>query len=66
MHHGGPYPASAHGYFTSIGTRCIYRFVRPVCFQGWPQSQLPEELRDSNPRGIMRLQEGVLTRDPVA
>ncbi|MCB1079408.1 MAG: aldehyde dehydrogenase (NADP(+)), partial [Verrucomicrobiae bacterium] len=53
MHHGGPYPATAHSYFTSIGTRCIYRFVRPVCFQGWPQSQLPEELRDDNPRGIL-------------
>ncbi|MBL9153809.1 MAG: aldehyde dehydrogenase (NADP(+)) [Verrucomicrobiales bacterium] len=65
MHHGGPYPASSHSFFTSIGTRCIERFVRPVCFQGWPQSQLPEELRDDNPRGILRLQEGVLTRDPV-
>lgn len=66
MHHGGPYPAASHSHFTSIGTRCIYRFVRPVCFQGWPQDQLPEELRDANPRGILRLQEGVLTRDPVA
>ncbi len=66
MHHGGPYPATAHSYFTSIGTRCIYRFVRPLCFQGWPQSQLPAELRDDNPRGIQRLVDGEYTRDPIA
>ncbi len=66
MHHGGPYPASAHSYFTSIGTRCIYRFVRPLCYQGWPQSQLPAELRDDNPRGILRLVDGEYTRDPIA
>lgn len=65
MHHGGPYPATAHSYFTSIGTRCIDRFVRPLCFQGWPQSQLPEELQDTNPRGILRLVEGEYTKDPV-
>ncbi|MCB1061622.1 MAG: aldehyde dehydrogenase (NADP(+)) [Verrucomicrobiae bacterium] len=65
MHHGGPYPASAHSYFTSIGTRCIYRFVRPLCFQGWPQSQLPEDLRDENPRGILRMVDGTYTRDPI-
>ncbi|MCB1228888.1 MAG: aldehyde dehydrogenase (NADP(+)) [Verrucomicrobiae bacterium] len=65
MHHGGPYPATAHSYFTSIGTRCIQRFVRPLCFQGWPQSQLPEELRDDNPRGILRLVDGEYTRDAI-
>ena len=65
MHHGGPYPATAHSFFTSIGTRCIQRFVRPLCFQGWPQSQLPEELRDDNPRGILRLVDGEYTRDAI-
>lgn len=65
MHHGGPYPATAHSYFTSIGTRCIYRFVRPLCYQGWPQSCLPPELKDSNPLGIIRLVDGVRTDKAV-
>lgn len=66
MHHGGPYPATGHSHFTSIGTRCIYRFVRPVCYQNWPQSRLPVELKDQNPRGILRLVDGERTRAPVA
>ena len=45
MHHGGPYPAATHSYFTSIGNHSIYRFVKPVCFQGFPDSALPEQLR---------------------
>ena len=58
MHHGGPYPATTHSHFTSVGTNAIYRFVRPVCYQGFPQSALPEELRDDNPRGIWRMENG--------
>ncbi len=65
MHHGGPYPAATHSFFTSIGTGSIYRFVRPVCFQGFPDDCLPEALQNSNPRHSMRLVDGVLTRDPV-
>ncbi len=58
MHHGGPYPATTHHHFTSVGTNAIYRFVRPVCFQDFPQSALPEELRDGNSRGIRRMVDG--------
>jgi 2,5-dioxopentanoate dehydrogenase len=54
MHHGGPYPATTDSKFTSVGTAAIYRFTRPVCYQNAPQALLPEELRDSNPRGIWR------------
>lgn len=61
MHHGGPYPATAHSFFTSIGTRCLLRFVRPVCYQNWPDAQLPEALRNANPRGLMRLVDGERT-----
>jgi NADP-dependent aldehyde dehydrogenase len=43
----------------------ILRFVRPVCFQGFPQQALPEELQDSNPLGIWRLLDGRFTRDPI-
>jgi len=62
MHHGVPYPATCHSHFTSIVTRCIQRFVRPVCYQNWPQEALPEELRDANPRGVWRLVDGERTR----
>lgn len=65
MHHGGPYPAASHSFFTSIGTRCIQRFVRPVCYQNWPNSQLPLALQDENPRGVWRLIDGERTRDEV-
>ncbi len=58
MHHGGPYPAASHSFFTSIGTASIYRFVRPVCYQGFPDDCLPESLRDANERGATRLVDG--------
>jgi len=45
MHHGGPYPATTHSYFTSIGHQSIYRFTKPVCFQGFPKSCLPDQLK---------------------
>ena len=44
MHHGGPYPATTHSYFTSIGQHSIYRFTKPVCMQGFPASCLPSQL----------------------
>ena len=56
MHHGGPYPATTHSFFTSIGTRGIYRFVRPLCYQGWPDKLLPKELQNNNPRGVRRME----------
>ena len=55
LHHGGPYPATTHSFFTSVGTAAIYRYVRPVCFQGFPDAALPEELREANPRRVRRL-----------
>jgi NADP-dependent aldehyde dehydrogenase len=65
MQHGGPYPATTDARSTSVGTAAIERFARPVCYQDFPQSALPEELRDPNPRGIWRLVDGNLTRDPA-
>lgn len=55
MHHGGPYPATTHSGFTSIGPAAIHRFVKPVCYQNFPDAALPAELREANPRGITRL-----------
>jgi NADP-dependent aldehyde dehydrogenase len=65
MHHGGPWPATTDPRATSVGTAAILRFARPVCFQDVPDGALPEELRDANPRGIWRLVDGQLTKDPL-
>ncbi|MCJ8209192.1 aldehyde dehydrogenase (NADP(+)) [Mucilaginibacter sp. RS28] len=54
MVHGGPYPATSDARTTSVGTGAIYRFTRPVCYQGMPQALLPDELKDGNPLGIWR------------
>ena len=45
--HGGPYPATTAPSTTSVGTAAIFRFLRPVAFQGFPQGLLPAELRDA-------------------
>lgn len=55
MHHGGPYPATTHSGFTSIGPAAIYRFTKPVCYQNFPDAALPPELQEANPRRILRL-----------
>jgi 2,5-dioxopentanoate dehydrogenase len=65
MQHGGPYPATTAAGTTSVGTGAIRRFVRPVCLQDYPAELLPEELRDENPRGILRQVNGQYTRDAI-
>ncbi|MFY9152670.1 MAG: aldehyde dehydrogenase (NADP(+)) [Prolixibacteraceae bacterium] len=63
MVHGGPYPATTAPQSTSVGTGAIKRFVRPVCFQDFPQSVLPEQLKDNNPLNIWRMVNGEMTKD---
>lgn len=58
MTHGGPYPATSDGRSTSVGTRAISRFARPVCYQNFPEAALPDELKDANPIGLWRLVDG--------
>ena len=55
MNHGGPYPATTDSRFTAVGTDAVKRFVRPVAYQNFPASLLPDELKDGNPLGIWRL-----------
>lgn len=55
MQHGGPFPATTDSRFSSVGTDAIKRFVRPVAFQNFPDSLLPDELKESNPLKIWRL-----------
>ena len=58
MVHGGPFPSTTFTGSTSVGTSAIYRFTRPLCFQGFPHNLLPDELKDDNPLGIMRKMDG--------
>lgn len=65
MNHGGPYPATTDVRFTSVGSAAILRFARPVCYQNLPDPLLPEPLKNANPLKLLRLVNGVPTRDPL-
>ncbi len=60
--HGGPFPATSDSRFTSVGMSAIERFLRPVCYQGFPDELLPEALQYDNPRGLWRLTDGELSQ----
>ena len=57
MQHGGPFPSTTDSRFTSVGTDAVKRFVRPVAFQNFSDSLLPDELKEANPLGIWRLRD---------
>ncbi|GAC1664850.1 MAG: aldehyde dehydrogenase (NADP(+)) [Candidatus Acidiferrum sp.] len=63
--HGGPYPASTDSRTTSVGAQAIFRFVRPVCYQDFPDAALPPELQNANPLRIWRTLDSIWTRDPA-
>jgi NADP-dependent aldehyde dehydrogenase len=64
--HGGPYPATSDGgRTTSVGTRALGRWARPVCYQGFADGLLPLELQNANPLGVARMVNGQVTRDPI-
>lgn len=60
MQHGGPFPATTDSRFGSVGPDAIKRFVRPVSFQNYPDELLPNELKESNPLGVIRVVDGVI------
>ena len=64
QHHGGQWPASST-QTTSVGLDAIYRFVRPVAFQNFPDSQLPPALQNSNPFAIERKVNGERSREEL-
>ncbi|HYQ52870.1 MAG TPA: aldehyde dehydrogenase (NADP(+)) [Pseudomonas sp.] len=66
MVHGGPYPATSDARGTSVGTLAIDRFLRPVCFQNYPDELLPPALQNANPLGISRLVDGEMLRSSLA
>lgn len=63
MVHGGPFPATSDSRTTSVGSRAIERFLRPVCYQNAPASLLPTAVADGNPERLWRRIDGELTRD---
>lgn len=58
--HGGPYPATTAPATTSVGAAAAFRFLRPVAYQGFPDSLLPDGLKDANPLGIQRRVDGAV------
>ena len=54
MNHGGPFPATGHPGFTSVGIPAsISRFSALYSYDNVRQHRLPPELRDQNPTGAM-------------
>lgn len=62
MQHGGPFPSTTDSRYTSVGTSAILRFVRPFCFQNFPNELLPDALKEENPLGIWRKVNGLLAK----
>jgi NADP-dependent aldehyde dehydrogenase len=60
MVHGGPYPATADGRSTSVGSMAIERFLRPVSYQDLPDALLPAALKTENPLRLNRRLDGAL------
>lgn len=58
--HGGPFPATSAPATTSVGSRAIERFLRPVAYQNIPDELLPAEIRLSNPLDIPQRIDGHL------
>ncbi|WP_460156525.1 aldehyde dehydrogenase (NADP(+)) [Pseudomonas sp. S2_H10] len=58
MVHGGPFPATSDARSTSVGTAAILRFLRPVCYQDFPDALLPTALKHGNPLQLRRLLDG--------
>jgi NADP-dependent aldehyde dehydrogenase len=58
MVHGGPFPATSDARTTSVGTAAILRFLRPVCYQDFPDALLPAALKHGNPLQLRRLLDG--------
>jgi 2,5-dioxopentanoate dehydrogenase len=65
MVHGGPFPASTDSRFTSVGTAALLRWIRPVCYQSFPDKALPAALQNNNPLGLMRTIDGVKSRQTI-
>lgn len=63
MNHGGPFPATGHPGFTSVGMpSSIARFTALHSYDQVRESRLPPELRDRNPGNLWRRIDGEWTQ----
>ncbi|MBX9400458.1 aldehyde dehydrogenase family protein [Lysobacter sp. BMK333-48F3] len=66
MNHGGPFPSTGHPGFTAVGLpAAIRRFAALHCYDHIDEAQLPAELRDRGPAGLMRKIDGRWTTDTI-
>ena len=67
MMHGGPFPATGHPGFSSVGVPAtILRFAARHGYDNVPQHRLPPELMDKNPTGrLWRFIDGAWTQASV-
>jgi NADP-dependent aldehyde dehydrogenase len=67
MNHGGPYPATGHAGFTSVGIPAsLRRFSQLECYDNVREPRLPAILRDKNPNAqAQRLIDGQWTSGDV-
>jgi len=68
MNHGGPYPATGHSGFTSVGIPAsMRRFSQLECYDNVRPNRLPIVLQDRNPNGqVQRLIDGSWSAADVA
>jgi alpha-ketoglutaric semialdehyde dehydrogenase len=65
MVHGGPFPATTFAEHTSVGSFAIRRWLRPICFQTYPDALLPAALQAANPLQLRRLVNGAWSSNPA-
>ncbi|MFG1379058.1 aldehyde dehydrogenase (NADP(+)) [Xanthobacter autotrophicus] len=65
MVHGGPFPSTADGRSTSVGSLAIARFLRPVCYRDLPDALLPPELKGEGAPNMPVRRDGTLVRGSV-
>ena len=67
MNHGGPFPASGHPGFSSMGLpQSVTRFGALQSYDAVRPHRLPAVLQDANPGGVWRDIDGTWTQDEVA
>jgi NADP-dependent aldehyde dehydrogenase len=67
MNHGGPFPATGHAGFTSVGIpAALRRFAMLACYDNVRNDHLPQLLANKNPTGqTWRCIDGRWTQDDV-
>lgn len=66
MNHGGPFPASGHPGWSSVGLpQSIGRFGALHCYDNVREQRLPSVLRDKNPGHVWRKIDGQWTQGDV-